>query len=408
MKITVILSILLSIFIISCSDDSGSSAGDSSTEPAKEESPTDTLLSFASLGLDTCTQKIERKIEEAYDAQIDEICTPLADGYGESCSNKITSIDSSKKVHYICRNHEGYELSGKTEYDYKLYFRGWWWDKANDNDMETSDLECYKEGKIVSKKDDPSKQYVCDFDTSTHTFGVLRLADSLEIKIGTGCTYYTNGGYRIANDSKTYFYCKKEFDPNDIEERYYRHWIYSVKENLDTIRDPRNGRPYKTLHLGKKTWMTTNLCYEDSIKYPSMLGRNKVDPYGRLYTWSAIIDSVYWSSKGKTCGSLPSSAKTCELPDVVQGICPEGWHVPSIAEWEEMVAWTKANNVYFDSIGFVPPSTYQEFPFWSSTETSGDSSRIHVIDQIEPKSDTSFSLNKAKDSLLPVRCVKDD
>jgi uncharacterized protein (TIGR02145 family) len=408
MKITVILSILLSIFIISCSDDSGSSASQSSTEPAKEESPTDTLLSFASLGLDTCTQKIERKIEEAYDAQIDEICTPLADGYGESCSNKITSIDSSKKVHYICRNHEGYELSGKTEYDYKLYFRGWWWDKANDNDMETSDLECYKEGKIVSKKDDPSKQYVCDFDTSTHTFGVLRLADSSEIKIGTGCTYYTNGGYRIANDSKTYFYCKKEFDPNDIEERYYRHWIFATKKNLGSITDPRNGRPYKTLNLGKKTWMIENLSYEDTTKYPSMIGRNKVDTYGRLYTWSAIIDSVYWAHKGKTCGNLPSSAKICGLPDVVQGICPEGWHVPSITEWEEMVAWTKSYNVHFDTIGFFPSSKIQEYSFWSSTETSGDSSSIYEIDLIEPQHSTSFSLNKAKDSLLPVRCIKDD
>ena len=144
MKITVILSILLSIFFISCGDDSGSSASQSSTEPAKEESPTDTLLSFASLGLDTCTQKIERKIEEAYDAQIEEFCTPIE--FGQRCSNKITSIDSSKKVHYICRNHESYEISGKTAEGDKMYFGGWWWDKANDNDMETSDLECYKEG----------------------------------------------------------------------------------------------------------------------------------------------------------------------------------------------------------------------------------------------------------------------
>jgi uncharacterized protein (TIGR02145 family) len=56
--------------------------------------------------------------------------------------------------------------------------------------------------------------------------------------------------------------------------------------------------------------------------------------YGRLYTWSAAIDSLsVYSNSGRKCGIL----KKCELTETIQGICPNGWHVPSIAEFKELL-----------------------------------------------------------------------
>jgi uncharacterized protein (TIGR02145 family) len=46
-----------------------------------------------------------------------------------------------------------------------------------------------------------------------------------------------------------------------------------------------------------------------------------VDTYGRLYTWAAVMN-----------GASGSNAN----PSEVQGVCPDGWHVPSDEEWIEL------------------------------------------------------------------------
>jgi uncharacterized protein (TIGR02145 family) len=60
---------------------------------------------------------------------------------------------------------------------------------------------------------------------------------------------------------------------------------------------------------------------------------------GRLYTWAAAIDSValYDDGNGVDCGYN----KTCTLPAKVQGICPDGWHLPTNTEW----------NILFTEVG---------------------------------------------------------
>lgn len=53
---------------------------------------------------------------------------------------------------------------------------------------------------------------------------------------------------------------------------------------------------------------------------------------GRLYTWAAAIDSVSLAEDSEnpiTCGT----SVECTLPETVQGICPERFHLPSSEEW---------------------------------------------------------------------------
>jgi uncharacterized protein (TIGR02145 family) len=59
------------------------------------------------------------------------------------------------------------------------------------------------------------------------------------------------------------------------------------------------------------------------------------DTYGRLYLWSATMDSVgIWSTNGKGCGRETD----CTPTTPVRGVCPKGWHVPSQSEWSDLVA----------------------------------------------------------------------
>lgn len=104
--------------------------------------------------------------------------------------------------------------------------------------------------------------------------------------------------------------------------------------------DKRDGQIYRTVKIGDQTWMAENLNYSDSTNYPSMLGGNwcynndndSCEKYGRFYNWSAAVDSIYWVSKGKKYeryGFL-------DMPTNVQGICPDGWMMPSSEQWNKL------------------------------------------------------------------------
>lgn len=109
--------------------------------------------------------------------------------------------------------------------------------------------------------------------------------------------------------------------------------------------DSRDGQVYKTVVIGEQTWMAQNLNYGDSIKTPMLTDatwcgggengkKNEGDcaVYGRLYTWVAAVNK-----SENDCGY----GHKCGLIGTVQGICPNGWHLPGTAEWK----------VLFDAVG---------------------------------------------------------
>ena len=100
-----------------------------------------------------------------------------------------------------------------------------------------------------------------------------------------------------------------------------------------TMTDSRDGRTYKTVTIGTQTWMAENINYEtdSSFCYGDTLAN--CTKYGRLYTWAAAMDSVgIWSTNGKGCGY----GTTCSPTYPVRGVCPEGWHLPTTAEFKTL------------------------------------------------------------------------
>ena len=106
----------------------------------------------------------------------------------------------------------------------------------------------------------------------------------------------------------------------------------------DVLTDERDGQTYKTVLIGEQWWMAENLnyaylqptekldsssfCYNDSLSY--------CDKYGRLYLWSAAVDSAgLFSTNGKDCGF----DMRCILDLPVRGVCPSGWHLPTDEEF---------------------------------------------------------------------------
>ena len=110
---------------------------------------------------------------------------------------------------------------------------------------------------------------------------------------------------------------------------------------LDSLLDERDGQVYKTVKIGTQVWMAENLNYADSVLTPSLVKKSwcygksldSCAKYGRLYSWAAAIDSVALTENGLTCGY----GEECDLPEKIQGICPEGWHLPSSSEFITLI-----------------------------------------------------------------------
>ena len=108
-----------------------------------------------------------------------------------------------------------------------------------------------------------------------------------------------------------------------------------------------DGNQYNAVMIGGQVWMKENLRtrhFADggfinegsnspmSDEIPLRYAHAQSDPiYGYLYNWAAVMH-----------GASSSNTK----PSGVQGICPDGWHVPSQAEWEQLVTYMEERPEY--------------------------------------------------------------
>ena len=100
-----------------------------------------------------------------------------------------------------------------------------------------------------------------------------------------------------------------------------------------TLTDERDGKTYKTVKIGSQTWMAENLNYESAKSWCYGKDSANCTKYGRLYTWAAAMDSAgTWSTNGMGCGF----DKKCSSTYPVRGVCPSGWHLPKLMEWNTL------------------------------------------------------------------------
>ena len=117
---------------------------------------------------------------------------------------------------------------------------------------------------------------------------------------------------------------------------------YDLKTQFCAKRDNVVERIYKKITITvkaknySKTWMAENLNYKTtSGSYCYDNNENKCATYGRLYTWATAV-----GKDEDKCGR----GHKCNLGSgKIQGVCPDGWHIPNTTEWEAL----------FDAVGGI-------------------------------------------------------
>jgi len=169
------------------------------------------------------------------------------------------------------------------------------------------------------------------------------------------------------------------------------------KPETGTFTDPRDGRTYRTVKIGKQVWMAENLAfdYAGSKCYNNDLANAEM--YGRLYDW-----------------------------ETAKKACPPGWHLPSRAEWDELgkqaiklkaeSGWKSDGNgtddygfsalpggLGYSGGGFSTAGNYGYW--WSSAESSSDYAYYRLM--YYSREVASWNCY-GKDYLFSVRCLQDE
>ncbi len=190
------------------------------------------------------------------------------------------------------------------------------------------------------------------------------------------------------------------------------------------------GKTYHAVQIGNQCWMTENLNIGSTVHgYLNQHDNNTLElyaynnqdsnltNYGGLYQWSELV--------GYTTGSNSS-------PSGIQGIAPNGWHIPSDAEWQELELFIGMTNTEVNSIGWrgmysacLKPSGSTGFSvqyggyrivggnfsgidfngyYWTSTQANASDAWYRIIDV------NSALIKRDVEGIyhgMSVRCVKD-
>ena len=177
-----------------------------------------------------------------------------------------------------------------------------------------------------------------------------------------------------------------------------------------TFLDSRDQKAYNWVKIGTQTWMAENLAYKiDSGCWAYDNNESNATVYGYLYTW-----------------------------EIAQTIAPEGWHLPSQAEWEVLVYylggaskafnkllesgtahWDSPNSGTNDSKFTALPSGYYDqrdeaffnamghlTMFHSTTESTDDISIAYGLILNSNFLEAGIE-GRPKMLALPIRCIKD-
>ena len=184
-----------------------------------------------------------------------------------------------------------------------------------------------------------------------------------------------------------------------------------------------DGHEYPVVKIGSDCWFAENLRIEEGLSDVSayMNDESYVEKFGRLYNWYDAI--------GETQPQVAKAAAS----ETAAGACPEGWTIPTVEDFENLIAmadndiaklkspdvttWLTGSAGSTDGIGFnVPaggfynPASLQferlllSSQYWTSTSGSSENHMTSV--EFGYYCSTLLFNDTPKNAKLSIRCIK--
>lgn len=141
-----------------------------------------------------------------------------------------------------------------------------------------------------------------------------------------------------------------------------------------------DGNVYQTIVLGNQKWMVENLRtihYSDGIPIPKVTGLIEwmnLALTDKAYCWfnnDSITNAITYGALYSWAASMNGSASSNDNPSGIQGVCPIGWHMPSNAEWTELIEYLTISGYGFEGSGNDIAKSMASTSNWTTFDTTG-------------------------------------
>ncbi len=179
------------------------------------------------------------------------------------------------------------------------------------------------------------------------------------------------------------------------------------------VEDPTDisGYTYSTIQIGGQCWMGENLKTGETID-------GDMTDNGVVERWCYDAAETYCEGR---CGGLYTWNEVMAWDDDSQGICPGGWRVPSLTDWNQLLGQFSGDEIElmavlgssgFDawycgriSDGAHNPDYDGEFGwYWTSTDYSGIETWVAKFTR---EDETAETLHNNIEFGYSVRCIRD-
>ena len=378
---------------------------------------------------------------QEYSALLDVFLAPVSSDFDLSGGNNLNNLPSGwimiteEPLSDVTSWQNFTKIINIDEGSYNLIFYWVNYDGDGENPPAAIDNISINSLTLDISVDYPMDRSTTSADIKIHYTNLTLTENSLFFYYGTN---RNNINYRVVphyNSTNEYFYAEITNLEPDTKYYYYAEEISEFGTLLsDTLSfytygsfiDDRDNHQYSTIRIGNQIWMAEDLDYAGDIPQGTIGETSSTEPYRypteycteystKLYNWPAAMN-------------LAGSSN--ENPSGVQGVCPNGWHLPSEAEWQELYdtlggserdagaqlvsglysdGKTIAESRYFCASGFNAiysngyDISYENATFWSATASNTDEAYYHRIysgstDLLSGSSEKGYGFN--------VRCVK--
>jgi uncharacterized protein (TIGR02145 family) len=182
-----------------------------------------------------------------------------------------------------------------------------------------------------------------------------------------------------------------------------------------TFTDPRDNKAYPTVQIGTQCWMSSNLDFgltiDDLTPQTDNCLTEKYVRYSIFYQWDELMQ--YTTAEG------------------TQGLCPPGWHIPTSAEWDQLLAYYDgpgqaaspmkdtllANGFdsyqtgfqYLNNLWAFTTGNFAGSMYWTSTLSAADAPTVSraVARGLNAYNPSVSRYEAARGDAFNVRCMKD-